>query len=73
MLSTPSKNIIKETEKSLNEEERYVLYKRLDKENYDMPFNILSNWALQRRFVFNQYKLISEYIHPLDQEPFDEN
>ncbi len=55
------------------EEETFELPKRLGKKNYAIPFKVLINYDLVRIFAVNSYKLISDYIHLLEQEQFDEN
>ena len=55
------------------EEETFELSKRLGEKNYDIPFKVLINYDLVRTFAINSYKLISDYIHLLELEQFDEN
>ena len=55
------------------EEETFELLKRLRVKNYAIPFKVLINYYLVRIFAINSYKLISDYIHLLEQEQFDEN
>ena len=50
----------------------FELPKRLSKINYAAPFNVLKKWDLEETFAFNSYKLTFDYIHPLEQEQFDE-
>ena len=60
----------KRVEKPLNsffEEKTFKLPKKSGDENYASPFNLLKNWALIRCFADNNYKLISDYIHLLEQ------
>ena len=58
---------------SFNEEMTYELAKRLEEENYETPFDGLKDWHLLRALAINRPELTSDYIHLLDQEPFDEN
>ena len=58
---------------SFNEEMTYELAKRLEEENYATPFDGLQDWHLLRALAINRPELTSDYIHLLDQEPFDEN
>ncbi len=58
---------------SFNEEMTYELARRLEEENYETPFDGLKDWHLLRALAINRPELTSEYIHLLDQEPFDEN
>ena len=55
------------------EEETFEPPKRLGKKNHDIPFKVLINYDLVRTFAINSYKLISDYIHLLEQEQFDEH
>ena len=59
--------------KSFNEEKTYELAKRLEDDNYLSPFDGLQDWHLLRALAINRPELTSDYIHLLDQEPFDEN
>ena len=58
---------------SFNEEMTFELAKRLEEENYTTPFDGLKDWHLLRALAINRPELTSDYIHLLDQEPFDEN
>ena len=58
---------------SFNEEMTFELAKRLEDENYASPFEGLKDWHLLRALAINRPELTSDYIHLLDQEPFDEN
>ena len=58
---------------SFNEEMTYELAKRLEEENYATPFDGLQDWHLLRALALNRPELTIDYIHLLDQEPFDEN
>ena len=73
MKSTNHNNISEELVNSFNEEMTSELAKRLEDENYDSPFDGLKDWHLLRALAFNRPELTSNYIHLLDQEPFDEN
>ena len=55
------------------QEETFELPKKLREKNYVIPFKILINYDLGQTFAINSYKLISDYIHLLEQEQFDEN
>ena len=55
------------------EKEAFEPPKRLGEKNYTIPFKVLINYDLVRIFAINSYKLISDYIHLLEQEQFDEN
>ena len=73
MKSTSNNKITEELVKSFNEEMTYELAKRLEDENYASPFDGLKDWHLLRALAINRPELTSDYIHLLDQEPFDEN
>ena len=45
----------------------------LEEDNYKTPFDGLKDWHLLRALAINRPELTSDYIHLLDQEPFDEN
>ena len=47
--------------------------KTLGEENYVKPLNVFKNWNLVRTFATNRYKLISDYIHLIEEEQFDEH
>ena len=69
-----SKNkISKELVNSFNEEMTIELAKRLEEDNYEKPFDGLKDWHLLRALAINRTELTSDYVHFLDQEPFDEN
>ena len=58
---------------SFNEETILELAKRLEEDNYSTPFGGLKDWHLLRAFAINRPELTTNYIHLLDQEPYDEN
>ena len=58
---------------SFDEQMTLELAKRLEEDNYKTPFDGLSDWHLLRALAINRPELTSDYIHLLDQEPFDEN
>ena len=67
------KKISKELVNSFDEEMTLELAKRLEDDNYKSPFDGLNDWHLLRALAINRPELTSNYIHLLDQEPFDEN
>ena len=73
MKSINHNNINEELVNSFNEEMTFELAKRLEDENYSSPFEGLKDWHLLRALAINRPELTSDYIHLLDQEPFDEN
>ena len=58
---------------SFDEEMTFELAKRLEDDDYTTPFDGLRDWHLLRALAINRPELTSDYIHLLDQEPFDEN
>ena len=65
--------ISEELVNSFNEEMTLELANRLEDDNYSTPFDGLKDWHLLRALAINRPELTSDYIHLLDQEPFDEN
>jgi len=65
--------ISEELVNSFNEEMTLELAKRLEEDNYSTPFDCLKDWHLLRALAINRTELTTNYIHLLDQEPFDEN
>ena len=65
--------ISEELVNSFNEEMTLELANRLEDDNYSTPFDGLKDWHLLRSLAINRPELTSDYIHLLDQEPFDEN
>ena len=70
---TTNNEISEELVNSFYEEKTYQLAKRLEDDNYLTPFDGLKDWHLLRALAINRPELTSNYIHLLDQEPFDEN
>ena len=73
MNSTSHNKISEELVNSFNEEMTLELAKRLEDDNYASPFDGLQDWHLLRALAINRPELTSDFIHLLDQEPFDEN
>ena len=73
MQFTLNNKIIKKPLCTLYEEETFELPKRLRVKNYAIPFKVSINYNLVRTFAIKSYKLISDYIHLLELEQFDEN
>ena len=65
--------ITEELVNSFNEEMTLELANRLEEDNYISPFEGLKDWHLLRALAINRPELTSDYLHLLDQEPFDEN
>ena len=73
MKSTSDNKIIEEPLHFFYEEGTFELAKTLEEKNYVKPFNVFKHWNLVRTFATIRYKLISDYIHLLEQEQFDEH
>ena len=73
MKSKSDNKISQELINSFDEEMTFKLARRLEDENYATPFDGLKDWHLLRALAINRPELTSDYIHLLDQEPFDEN
>ena len=73
MKSSSNNKISEELVNSFNEEMTFELAKRLEDDNYDTPFDGLKDWHLLRALAINRPELTADFVHLLDQEPFDEN
>ena len=73
MLFTFDNKIFEKLFYSSYEEGTFELAKTLGEKNYVKPFNVFKNWNLVRTFATARHKLISDYIHLLEQEQFDEH
>ena len=73
MLFTSDNKIFKKPFYTSYEEGTFELAKTLEEKNYVKPFNVFEHWNLARTFATIRYKLISDYIHLLEQEQFDEH
>ena len=65
--------ISEELVNSLDEEMTLELAKRLEEDDYNTLFYGLKDWDLLKSLAINRPELTTNYIHLLDQEPFDEN
>ena len=69
-----SKNKISEDLlKSFNKKMNLGLAKSLKKDNYMKPFDVLKDLLYLRELSIKRPDLKSDYIHLLDQEPFNAN
>ena len=73
MLLTSNNKIFEKLLYSSYEEVTFELAKTLGEKNYVKPFNLFKNWNFVGTFATNRYKLLSDYIHLLEQEQFDEH
>ena len=73
MLFTSDNKIFKKPLYASYDEGTFELANTLEEKNYVKPFNIFKHWNLVRTFATIRYKLISDYIHLLEQEQFDEH
>ena len=69
----PENKISEEIVNSLDDEMTLELAKRLEECNYSAPFDFSKESHLLRSLAINRTQLTTNYIHLLDQEPFDEN
>ena len=73
MLFTSDNKIFKKPFYISYEEGTFELAKTLGEKNYVKSFNVFKNLNLVRTFATTRYKLLSDYIHLLEQEQFDEH
>ena len=73
MKSTSENKISEELVNSFDEKMTLELATRLEEDNYKTPFDGLKDWHLLRALAINRPELTNDYVHLLDQEPFDEN
>ena len=73
MLFTSDNKIFEKLFYTSYEKGTFELAKTLGEKNYVKPFNVFKNWNLVRTFATNSYKLISYYIHLIEEEQFDEH
>ena len=73
MLFTSDNKIFEKPFYTPYKEGTFELAKTLGEKNYVKPFNVFKHWNLVRTFATIRYKLISDYIHLLEQEQFDEH
>ena len=69
----PEKEISEELVNSFDEVMTLELAKTLEEDEHSTPFDILKDWRLLRAHAINRPDSTTNYIHLLDQEPFDEN
>ena len=65
--------ISEELVNSCDEEMNLELAKKLEEDNYKTPFDGFKEWHLLRALAIKRAELTTNYIHLLDQEPFNEN
>ncbi|MFB6276228.1 MAG: DUF2555 domain-containing protein [Halothece sp.] len=58
--------------KQLTAEEVRQLAERLEKDDYNNPFEALQDWHLLRAIAFHNWELVEPYRYLLDMEMFDE-
>ena len=73
MLFTSNNKIFENLLYSSYEEGTFELAKNLGEKNYVKSLNVFKNWNLVKTFATNRYKLISDYIHLIEEEQFDEH
>jgi uncharacterized protein (DUF849 family) len=57
---------------TLTPEEVANLAARLERDDYNNPFEALQDWHLLRAIAFQRQELIEPYVHLLDIEAYDE-
>ncbi|NJM89731.1 MAG: DUF2555 domain-containing protein [Hydrococcus sp. RU_2_2] len=57
---------------TLTPEDIAALAARLEKDDYNNPFEALQDWHLLRAIAFQRQELIEPYVHLLDIEAYDE-
>lgn len=57
---------------ALTAEDVAQLAQRLEKDDYNTPFEALQDWHLLRAISFHHWELVEPYRHLLDVEAFDE-
>ena len=65
--------ISEELVNSCDEEMNLELAKKLEEDNYKTPFDGFKEWHFLRALAIKRAELTTNYIHLLDQEPFNEN
>ena len=50
-----------------------ILAHRLEEDDYSTPFAGLQDWHLLRALAIHRPELTTQYLHLIDQEPFDED
>ncbi len=50
-----------------------ALANRLEEDDYPTPFEGLGDWHLLRALAIHRPELTTQYLHLMDQEPFDED
>ena len=73
MLFTSDNKIFEKLFYTSYEKGTFELAQTLGEKNYVKSFNVFKNWNLVRTFATNRYKLISDYIHLIEEEQFDEH
>lgn len=57
---------------TLTSEEIAALAARLEKDDYNNPFEALKDWHLLRAIAFQRQDAVEPYLHLLDIEAYDE-
>jgi hypothetical protein len=58
---------------TFTEEEVADLADRLEQDDYNTPFEALSDWHLLRAIAFQRRELVEPYLYLLDMETYDES
>ena len=73
MLFTSDNKMLKKPFYTSYEKGTFEPAKTLGEGNYVKPLNVFKNWNFVRTFATKRYKLISDYIHLIEEEQFDEH
>ncbi|ELR97072.1 DUF2555 domain-containing protein [Gloeocapsa sp. PCC 73106] len=68
-----TKNFTKEQIAQVNAQDVADLAKRLERDEYNNPFEALEDWHLLRAIAFQREDLAEPYLHLLDVEAYDES
>jgi uncharacterized protein (DUF849 family) len=55
------------------EEDVAILAQRLERDDYNSPFDALQDWHLLRAIAFHREELVEPYLYLLDIEAYDES
>lgn len=68
-----AKHFTKEQITQVTPQEVADLADRLERDDYNNPFEALQDWHLLRAIAFHREELVQPYIHLLDLEAYDES
>lgn len=65
--------LTKEQIAKVTPEEVALIAHRLEKDDYNSPFESLQDWHLLRAIAFHKEELVKPYFYLLDNEAYDES